>query len=155
MTYCSLLFKSKMVLSISSRQPTTDSKPCGLRIGHVNVYHLFNKVQDICMLLTKSPYIHLLGLSETRLNSCVGDESLSIPNYMIFQCDAAHCGQTGVGLHVHKSIAHITKQRADLESERVECMWVEVSIPLQTPPWLDVCMEILLRRMLDLMTLWT
>ena len=31
-----------------------------------------------------------------------------------------------LGLYVHKSIAHITKQRADLESERVECMWVEV-----------------------------
>ncbi|WP_419623937.1 endonuclease/exonuclease/phosphatase family protein, partial [Thiolapillus sp.] len=95
-------------------------------MGHVNVYHLFNKVQDVCMLLTKSPYIHLLGLSETRLNSCVGDESLLIPNYTIFRRDAAHRGQTGMGLYVHKSIAHSTKRRADLESERVECMWVEV-----------------------------
>ena len=127
MAYCSLLAKSKMVQSLSSRQPTTDSKPCGLRIGHVNVYHFFNKVQDVCMLLKKKyPYIHLLGLSETRLNSCVGDESLSIPNYTIFWRDAAHRGQTGMGLYVHKSKAHSTKRRADLESERVECMWVEV-----------------------------
>ena len=29
-------------------------------------------------------------------------------------------------LYVHKSIAYITKRRADLESERVDCMWVEV-----------------------------
>ena len=90
------------------------------------MYHLFNKVQDVCLLLTKSPYIHLLGLSETRLNSCVGDESLLIPNYTIFRRDAAHRGQTGMGLYVHKSITHSTKRRADLESERVECMWVEV-----------------------------
>ena len=126
MTYCSLITKSKMVQSISSRQPTTVSKPRGLRIGHVNVYHLFNKVQDVCMLLTKSPYIHLLGLSETRLNSCVGDESLSISNDTIFPRDAAHRGQTGMGLYVHKILTHITKRRADLESERVECMRVEV-----------------------------
>ena len=79
----------------------------------------------MCVWLTKSLYIHL-GLSETHLNSCIGEESLSIPNYTIFQHDVAHCGQTAMGLFVHKSIAHITKRRADLESERVDCMWVEV-----------------------------
>ena len=126
MTYCFLLTKSEMVQSVSSRQSTTDSEPCGLRIGHINVYHLYNKVQDVCMLLTKSPCIHLLEPSETRLNSCVDNESLSIPNYTFFPRDAAHRGQTGIGLYVYKSIAHITKRWADLESERVECMWAEV-----------------------------
>ena len=123
--FCSLLTKSKIVQSISSRQPTTDSKPCEL-IGHVNVYHLFRKVQDVCMLLIKSPHVNLLGLCETRLDSCVGDESLSIPSYTILWRDAARRGQTGMGLYVHKSIVHITKRRADLESERVECMCAEV-----------------------------
>ena len=58
-------------------------KPYGLRIGHVTVYHFYNKIQDVCMLLTKSPYIHLLGLSETHLNLSVGVDSLSIPSYQI------------------------------------------------------------------------
>ena len=40
--------------------------------------------------------------------------------------DGAHRGQTGMGLYVHHSIVHTTKRRADLESERVECMWVEI-----------------------------
>ena len=31
-------------------------------------------------------------------------------------------------LHVHQSIAHTTKRRADLETERVDCMWVEVKL---------------------------
>ena len=31
-----------------------------------------------------------------------------------------------MGLYVHKILTHITKRRADLESERVECMRVEV-----------------------------
>ena len=115
-----------MVTSVSLRHSFTDMKPYGLRIGHVNVYHLYNKVQDVCMLLTKSPYIHLLAFSETRLNRSADDESLSIPNYTFHRRDAAHRGQTGMGLYVHHSIVHTTKQRADLESERMECMWVEV-----------------------------
>ena len=31
-----------------------------------------------------------------------------------------------MGLYVHHSIVCTTKRRADLESERVECMWVEI-----------------------------
>ena len=116
-----IIYWFEMTTSVSSRQFAT-----GLRIGHVNVYHLYNKVQDVCMLLTKSPYIHLLAFSETRLNRSVDDESLSIPNYTFHRRDAAHRGQTGMGLHVHHSIVHTIKQPADLESERVECMWVEI-----------------------------
>ena len=70
--------------------------------------------------------ISILGLSETRLNSSVGDGSLSIPNYTMLRRDGPHRGQTGMGLYVHHSIVHTTKRRADLESERVECMWVEI-----------------------------
>ena len=126
-----------------------------IRIGHVNVYHLYNKVQDVCMLLTKSPYIHLLGLSETRLNSSVGDESLSIPNYTLLRRDGAHRGQTGMGLYVHHSIIHTIKRRADLESERVEYMWVEIKHSSSSAILVGyVYIGILLLRMLGLMTSW-
>ena len=66
-----------------------------MRIGHIRVYHFYNKVQDVCLLLTQSPHIHLLGLGKTRLDSSLGDELLSIRR------DAAHRGQTGMGLYVH------------------------------------------------------
>ena len=72
-----------------------------MRIRHIHVYHFYNKVQDVCLLLTQSPHIHLLGLSKTRLDSSLGDELLSIPNYTIIRRDAAHRGQTGTGLYVH------------------------------------------------------
>ena len=73
-----------MTTSVSSRRFATDTKQYGLRIGHVNVYHLYDKVQDVCMLLTKSPYIHLLGLSETRLNSGVGMNHCLFPAIRCF-----------------------------------------------------------------------
>ena len=117
-----------MALYVSSRQSTTDSEEYGLRIGHINIYHLYNKVHDVCLLLTQPPHIHLLGLSETGLDPSLGDESLAIPTYTIIRRDAAHRGQTGMGLYVHQSIAHTTKRPADLETERVKCMWVEVKL---------------------------
>ena len=80
-----MLTKFEMVQSVSSWQSTTGSEPCRLRIGHVNVYHLYSKVQNVGMLPTKSPYVHLLGLSETRLDSSLGDESLSIPIIPLFE----------------------------------------------------------------------
>ena len=61
------------------------------------------------MLLTKSPYILLLGLSETHPNLSVGVDSLSIPSYQIIR-------------RQHTS----TKWQADLESGTAPSMWVEV-----------------------------
>ena len=33
-----------------------------------------------------------------------------------------------MGLSVHRNIAHTTKRRANLETERVECMWTELKL---------------------------
>ena len=52
----------------------------GLRVGHLNVYHLLNKVPDISSFLNiEHPCLHLLGLSETRLDYRMSDESIAIP----------------------------------------------------------------------------
>ena len=83
-----------MALSVSSRQSTTDMmtstspkfhllSESGLRVGHLNVYHLLNKVPDISSFLNNEhPCIHLLGLSETRLDYRMSDKSIAIPQYL-------------------------------------------------------------------------
>ena len=86
----------------------------GLRIGHANVYRLYNKVHDVCMLLNDSPFIHLLGLGETRLSARFSDESISVPHYNIIRRDAADQGHTGMALYIHQSIKTFTKRRNDL-----------------------------------------
>ena len=41
----------------------------GLSVGHLNVYHLFNKVPYMSSVLNdEHSCIHFLGLSETRLD---------------------------------------------------------------------------------------
>ena len=76
------------------------------------------------MLLNDSPFIHLLGLRETRLSARFSDESLSVPHYTIIRRDAADRGHIGMAVYIRQSIKTFTKRRNDLESEKVECIWV-------------------------------
>lgn len=94
----------------------------GIRIGHTNVYHLYNKQADICRLLNQPPYIHILGISETRLNS----QKPNVPQYSFLRRDADGAPlHTGMGIFVHNSIKQHVKRRKDLEPDQIECMWVE------------------------------
>ena len=69
----------------------------------------------------------MLGLSETRLDYCMSDESIAIPQYSTFRCDAIKQGETGLAIYIHSSIQSITTRRANLESQSVESLWVEIS----------------------------
>ena len=96
----------------------------GLHIGHANVFHLCNKILDISSLLNASPQLHLLGLTETRLN-LQSSSLVSIPNYHFMRKDAKQSGHTGMGIYVHCDITKFITRRSDLESEEVECMWLQ------------------------------
>ena len=41
--------------------------------------------------------------------------------------DSSQTLHTGIALYVHQSIAMITRRRTDLESEGVECVWMEIN----------------------------
>ena len=101
----------------------------GLRVGHLNVYHLFNKVPDISSFLNNEhPCIHLLGLSETRLDYRMSNESIAIPQYLPFRRDAIKQGETGLAIYIHPSIQSITTRRADLESQSVDSSGLKLAI---------------------------
>ena len=76
--------------------------------------------------------IHLPGLSETRLDHRRSDESIAIPRYFAFRRDAIKQGETALAIYIHSSIQNITARRADLESQSVESLWVEI-IHLKRP----------------------
>ena len=99
-----------------------------LRIGHLNVYHLFNKAPDVSLLLNQSSQLtHLFGISETRLDSRIDNNSIRIPDYCVMRRDSSQTLHTGIALYVHQSIAMNIRRRTDLESEGVECAWVEIN----------------------------
>ena len=110
-----------------------------LRVGHLNVYHLYNKVPDVCNLYSLSLMCHLtsediknhfimcnflqsqssceyqlFGITESRLDFRITDHSISIPNYYIRR-DPQLPGQTGIAVYVHQSVQAITHRRKDIE----------------------------------------
>ena len=88
-----------------------------LRVGHQNVYHLYNKVPDLCVFLSQST---------PNYNNCISRKgSLAI-------------GQTRIAVYIHNSIADITHRRQDLESDLVECIWLEMK-PSTSAPNIFVC----------------
>lgn len=96
----------------------------GLNVGHANVYHITNKIHDVCSLLNGPPCLDLLGLTETRLR-LQSDQQISIPNYSFFRKDASRVLHTGIGVYARNDIIHCITRRPDLESKMVESMWVE------------------------------
>ena len=86
-----------------------------------------------CVIIcNQCPFIHLFGLSETRFNCYVSDESIAIPHYTIYRRDIIKQGETGLVLYVHNSMQNITTRRTDLESQCTESLWVEIRNP-KTP----------------------
>ena len=107
-----------------------------LCLGHLNAYHIKNKIPDISVLLQKQSS-HILGLSETRLHkNCkpkILDVTLEPANYKIIRRDIEHQLHMGLAVLVHTSIFPFTKRRKDLESDIVECIWIEIKLHSRKP----------------------
>ena len=81
-------------------------------MGHLNIYHLADKVTDVNMFLSQSNILRIFGVSETRLTSHGSDDMLRIPKYSILRRDANAAGHTGVAVYVHDTIRDFTTQWA-------------------------------------------
>ena len=68
----------------------------GLLLGHLNIFHLFNKLTDVNLLLNGPAPYHVFGLSETRLDDRMTNGALKIPIYTFFRRDAALHQDTGL-----------------------------------------------------------
>ena len=113
----------------------TVSCPNDLSVGHLNIYHLANKMTDVNVFVHQSDILHILGVSESRLTSYVSDEVVSVPNYSILRRDADEPGHTGIAVYVHNSIRDFTHRRYDWESTYIESICLQVKTG-RGPPFL-------------------
>ena len=105
-----------------------------LRVGHQNVYHLYNKVLDLCVFLSQStPNYKKNCITESQLDSRISDQDINIPDYCISRKDSIVTGQTGIAVYRHNSIADITHRREDLGSDLAECIWLELKPSTNAP----------------------
>ena len=81
----------------------------------------------ICVYSLASQRLAITFLvSQSRLDSRISDRDNKIPNYCISRNDSTVIGQIGIAVYTYNSIADITHRRQDLESDLVECIWLEL-----------------------------
>ena len=109
-----------MVISVS---------PQGLRIGHLNICSLPNKIVDLKVFLNEH-LPHILGISETKIKfektereNKITNDTLLIPGYHLLRRDCSAPLQTGIAIYVHNTIIKYVKRRNDLETGPVECVF--------------------------------
>ena len=85
-----------------------------------------------------APSYNLFGVMEARFDFRISDQDVNIPDYRIQRKDSTAVGQTGIAVYIHDSIADITHRRHDLESDCVQCIWLELK-PNANAPSLFVC----------------
>ena len=105
----------------------------GLRIGHLNICSLPNKIPELKVFISQqSP--HILGISETKIEleeteqeTKITSETLYIPGYTLIRRDLDRSVplHTGIAVYIHNSIIKHVKRRIDLETGPIECIWLE------------------------------
>jgi len=98
-----------------------------LRVGYQNVYHLYNKVPDLCIFLSQStPNYNIFAITvTTRL--LISDQDINIPNYCISRKDSIAIGQTGMAVYTQASGPW------NFESDLVKRIWLELKPSTYAP----------------------
>ncbi|MEW8548505.1 MAG: endonuclease/exonuclease/phosphatase family protein, partial [Candidatus Thiodiazotropha sp.] len=98
----------------------------GLRIGHINIQGLSNKIDQLKLLLqSEKNLIHIFGVSETKLNNIHPDLPFHINGFQKpFRRDRKENAGGGILVYVKDGVC--CKQRSDLEHVGLECIWLEV-----------------------------
>ena len=110
----------------------------GLRLGHLNINHVYNKISDVTTTLSNSgrPF-HVFGLSESRLTINMPSCDLAIPGYTILRRDPKTSNETGLIIYISNSLSY--KHLSHLDHPGVESIWLEICIAKSSPILVGYC----------------
>ena len=74
----------------------------GLHLGHLNVCHLFGKLDQLSLVISCG--FHLFGVSESRLNDRISDDDIGINRFQFVRQDAIRKNETGIAVYISNSI---------------------------------------------------
>ena len=104
----------------------------GLRVGHLNINHIINKLTEVSLILANSgKSFHVFGFSEAHLPSGVSKKDLSIPGYIPIRNKPKHDLETGLLMYIHQSV-RFTRIKS-LEQHNVETLWIEFHMKHSKP----------------------
>ncbi|MES9881523.1 MAG: reverse transcriptase family protein [Sedimenticola sp.] len=103
----------------------------GMKIGHINIQGMQNKIDQVRVMLNYSRNdVHVLGISESKLSSVHPDNYFHINNFQsLYRKDriiSTERKEEGGGIIVYVKDGVRCKRREDLESDRLECLWIEL-----------------------------
>ena len=107
----------------------------GLRIAHLNICSLRNKVQDISQIILEHS-LHILAISETHLGPSINSSLLNIDGYNIYRKDRNENGG-GVAIYIQSHIP--VRMRDDLSVLGVEVLWLQFQLPHLKPVLIGCC----------------
>ena len=120
-----------MTYATSDHWPLKD----GLRIGHLNINHLINKMSDASHIVHNSkPYgrgFHIFCFSESRLNNHMDDKDIAIEGFHVIRKDPQIQRETGLVVYVHETMS--VTRLTEFERYGVECIWLEVKLQKTSP----------------------
>ena len=127
-----------MTYATSDHWPLKD----GLRIGHLNINHLINKMSDASHIVHNSkPYgrgFHTFCFSESRLNNHMDDKDIAIEGFHVIRKDPQTQRETGHVVYVHGTMS--VTRLTEFEKYGVECIWLEVKLQknFSSPGWVSI-----------------
>ena len=102
----------------------------GLKLGHLNVYHILGKLPEVTHILNENNF-HVFGFSESRLNGNIANDEVRIPGYNLIRRDALKKFEVGIVVYVSSLLLLI--YRNYLEMIGIECVWLEIKLPKIAP----------------------
>jgi hypothetical protein len=109
----------------NSHQASGFPQSRGLKVAHLNIRSICNKIDSLKLLLNEKPF-DIFTISETRLNSDITDGKISIPGYTFARNDRN--GRSGGGTLAFVKDGIPYKIRTDLSSN-IESTVIDITRP--------------------------
>ena len=130
--------KRRVSLSVHNAFTSQVKRDVGLRISHLNIRSLYNKLDEIRYIVIESD-IDILCMSETWLDDSIQNSELHIPGYVIERHDRNRTGG-GVIIYIKDSIIYKLRNDIATTSNIVENLWIEIVSSKHAKSHLISCM---------------
>ena len=99
----------------------------GLRICHLNVRSLVNKIDEI-RVFCETQLPHVLSLNETWLDSSISDSEIQLHGYSLVRRDKTR-QKGGVLIYVSLNIDYKVIQEFENDQPDLQCLWMKITPP--------------------------